>query len=48
MAIHSPNTGIVDYVQVTRSYAEDFKQAGGKVFTSSQVNKPAYLVVPTT
>ena len=39
MAIHSPNTGIVDYAEVTKSYAEDFKQAGGKVFTSSEVNQ---------
>ena len=38
MAIHSPNTGIVDYAEVTKSYADDFKQAGGKVFTSSKVN----------
>ena len=37
MAIHSPNTGIVDYAQVTRSYAEDFKQTGGEVYTSSEV-----------
>lgn len=38
MAIHSPNTGIVDYAEVTKSYAEDFKQVGGKVFTNSEVN----------
>ena len=37
MAIHSPNTGIVDYAEVTKSYADDFKQAGGKVFTNSKV-----------
>ena len=39
MAIHSPNTGIVDYAEVTKSYADDFKQAGGKVFTNSKVKK---------
>ena len=38
MAIHSPNTGIVDYAEVTKSYADDFKQAGGKVFTSSKAS----------
>ena len=39
MAIHSPNTGIVDYAEVTRSYADDFKQVGGRVFTRSEVRK---------
>ena len=37
MAIHSPNTGIVDWSQVAQSYAEDFKEAGGTIFTGSKV-----------
>ena len=38
MAIHSPNTGIVDYTVLTRSYAEDFKEAGGHIYTGFEVS----------
>ena len=37
MAIHSPNTGIIDYAALTLSFAEDFKEAGGHVFTGFEV-----------
>ena len=37
MAIHSPNTGIIDYAALTLSFAEDFKAAGGQVFTGFEV-----------
>ena len=36
-AIHSPNTGIIDYAEVTRMYGEDFKKAGGDIYTSYEV-----------
>jgi L-2-hydroxyglutarate oxidase len=36
-AIHSPNTGIVDYVQVSQAYATEFQEAGGDLFTNSEV-----------
>lgn len=39
MAIHSPNTGIVDWGRVARSYGEDFKLNGGKIFTGFEVNR---------
>lgn len=32
-ALWSPQTGIVDYVQVTEQYAKDFKQNGGEIYT---------------
>ena len=38
MAIHSPFTGILDYAQVARSYAKDFKDAGGDVYTSFEAS----------
>ena len=37
MAIHSPYTGIVDYSRVTNSYAEDFMNRGGQVYTDFKV-----------
>ena len=37
MAIYSPNTGIVDWAMVARSYGDDFVQQGGQVFTGFQV-----------
>lgn len=37
MAIHSPNTGVVDFGQVARSFGEDFRQNGGTVITGFQV-----------
>ncbi|KAH7637359.1 l-2-hydroxyglutarate dehydrogenase [Dermatophagoides farinae] len=38
-AIWSPNTGIVDWGQVNRSYGKDFKDNGGTIFTKFQVTK---------
>lgn len=37
LALHSPNTGIVDYAMLTRSYAEDFKDSGGHIYTGYEV-----------
>lgn len=37
MALHSPNTGIVDWGMVARSFGEDFKQNGGKIITGFEV-----------
>lgn len=36
-AIYSPNTGIIDYVQVARSYAREIQQQGGEIVTGCQV-----------
>jgi 2-hydroxyglutarate dehydrogenase len=36
-AIHSPETGIVDYGCVARSFAESFKEMGGEVHTGAEV-----------
>lgn len=36
-ALYSPRTGIVDYVQVARSYAADVVAAGGKILTDHKV-----------
>ena len=30
-ALHSPETGIIDYTQVARAYASDFEESGGRV-----------------
>ncbi|XP_055920046.1 L-2-hydroxyglutarate dehydrogenase, mitochondrial [Eupeodes corollae] len=38
-ALWSPQTGIVDWALVTEHYANDFKQAGGRVFLNFKVNK---------
>lgn len=38
-AIHSPQTGIVDWALVTEYYATDFKNAGGKIFNEFKVTK---------
>ncbi|MBS96058.1 MAG: L-2-hydroxyglutarate oxidase [SAR202 cluster bacterium] len=38
-AIHSPNTGIVDYIQVSQAYATEYQEAGGDLFTNSEVVK---------
>jgi len=40
-AIYSPETGIVDWAKVARSYARDFETAGGRVFTGFQVQLPS-------
>uniref|UniRef100_A0A663LNG0 L-2-hydroxyglutarate dehydrogenase, mitochondrial n=1 Tax=Athene cunicularia TaxID=194338 RepID=A0A663LNG0_ATHCN len=37
MALDSPHTGIVNYKQVAQSYAEDFQEAGGTIFTDFEV-----------
>lgn len=36
-ALYSPRTGIIDYVQVARSYAADVLAAGGEIRTGHQV-----------
>ena len=37
MAIHSPYTGIVDYVKVAESYAEEIKERKGVIKTGYEV-----------
>lgn len=37
-AIWSPNTGIVDYRQVVRAFAEDVREAGGEILTGHGVD----------
>lgn len=36
-ALHSPNTGVVDFGEVARAYADDVRTAGGAVHTSRGV-----------
>ena len=36
-ALHSPNTGVVDFPEVARSFAEDVRAAGGSVETGREV-----------
>ena len=36
-ALHSPMTGIIDFVQVAQTYAEKFRQAGGDTITDTRV-----------
>ncbi len=36
-ALHSPNTGIIDYDDVTRALAEDIVESGGEVVTGAEV-----------
>ncbi|XP_072170956.1 L-2-hydroxyglutarate dehydrogenase, mitochondrial-like [Diadema setosum] len=36
-AIHSPNTGIVDWAQVARYYGTNFKKHGGSIFLNFEV-----------
>uniref|UniRef100_A0A1A9Z0Q4 L-2-hydroxyglutarate dehydrogenase, mitochondrial n=1 Tax=Glossina pallidipes TaxID=7398 RepID=A0A1A9Z0Q4_GLOPL len=38
-ALWSPDTGIVDWAQVTQHYAMDFKTAGGDIFCNYKVKK---------
>ncbi len=51
-AIYSPNTGIVDYSAVARSYAEDVQAWGGEVFTECKVlsleSRAGRTVIETT
>ena len=42
-AILSPNTGIVDWAEVARSYGEDFKKAGGEIYTGYKVRRYSCL-----
>ena len=37
MAIHSPNTGIVDWKRVACSYGDDFMAGGGTILTGREV-----------
>ena len=36
-ALHSPETGIVDYNQVTKAYASDFQESGGQISLSTEL-----------
>jgi len=36
-ALHSPQTGVVDFVAVAESYAEDVRRAGGSIHTGAAV-----------
>lgn len=36
-AVYSPNTGIVDFTEVSRAYAAEFLENGGDVLTSTEV-----------
>ncbi|XP_065832745.1 L-2-hydroxyglutarate dehydrogenase, mitochondrial-like [Oscarella lobularis] len=36
-AIHSPETGIIDYGQLARSFGRTFEDLGGKIFTETEV-----------
>lgn len=37
-ALHSPNTGIIDYREVTLAYAKRFRENGGEVLTGAKVH----------
>ena len=39
MAVWSPETGIVDWAAVTRSYGDNFTKSGGKVYLNFPVTK---------
>ena len=36
-ALHSPHTGIIDYVQVAEAYASEVRARGGEIFTGHEV-----------
>lgn len=38
-ALYSPRTGIVDYTEVSRSYAKKFQDGGGTIFTGTKVER---------
>jgi len=38
-AIVSPNTGILDWAQVSNSFGENFAKAGGDIYTNYHVRK---------
>ena len=42
MAIHSPNTGIVDWKRVACSYGDDFMVGGGTILTGREVSRFSY------
>ncbi len=37
-AVHSPNTGIIDYSTVCRAYADTFQENGGRVLLGARLN----------
>ena len=41
-AIFSPNTGIIDYSQVSRAYADDYAAAGGEIALGAAVTGAAF------
>lgn len=43
MAIHSPNTGIVDFRRVAKSFGEDFREMGGTIVTGFQVSTKSII-----
>ena len=38
-ALHAPRTGIIDYGAVTRAYAADVEEAGGRILTGREVQR---------
>ena len=38
-AVHSPKTGIVDYGQVVRAFADEIERTGGDLFTEAEVKR---------
>ena len=38
-AIYSPNTGIIDYAEVSKAYATQFREHGGDLFTNAAVHE---------
>ena len=40
-AIHSPGTGIIDFVEVCEAYAEEFKRAGGEIVLGAELTSVA-------
>eukprot|EP01095_Lingulamoeba_sp_RSL-Kostka_P008858 TRINITY_DN3006_c0_g1_i1.p1 TRINITY_DN3006_c0_g1~~TRINITY_DN3006_c0_g1_i1.p1 ORF type:complete len:390 (+),score=105.51 TRINITY_DN3006_c0_g1_i1:226-1395(+) len=38
-ALHSPHTGIIDFINVANSFAEDFKSNGGEILLDFEVEK---------
>ena len=38
-ALHSPETGIIDYGQVSESYASDFRESGGEISLSTALRE---------
>ncbi len=40
-AIHSPGTGIIDFVKVSNAYADEFRHAGGEIVLGAEVQSVA-------